>query len=191
MIIDDFLSQEECKFILDDLQFALWRPSMTYMLQKDGKRKDVMSPLRVSETAQQRFFSEELQEKMVEIESRLQQLIKLEVNNLENWQATDYPNGGTFFYHMDSGYWESHYAGDRIYTFLLYLTTPEKGGGTHFRALDRKVNAKAGRLIIWNNLFANGDSNHRMIHSSMPLLKGKKTTLVTWLRQKKFRLEEL
>jgi len=188
MIVDDFLSPEEIEFILKDLEFALWRPSLTYMLHKDGVRRDVLSSLRVSETAQQRFFSDELQEKMSQLESRMQQLIKMDKDHLETWQATDYPQGGEFYYHMDSGYWDAHYSGDRIFTFLLYLTTPEKGGGTHFRAIDRQVKAKAGRLVIWNNLFANGDSNHRMIHSSMPLLKGKKTTLVTWLRQKKFRV---
>ena len=189
MIVDDFLSSEECKFILDDLEFALWRPSLTYMLHQDGLRRDVLSPLRVSETAQQRFFSEELQAKITLLESRMQQLVKMDADHLETWQATDYPLGGKFYYHMDSGYWDTHYSGDRIYTFLIYLTTADKGGGTHFRALGRKVKAKAGRLIIWNNLFANGDSNHRMIHSSMPLLQGRKTTLVTWLRQKKFRTE--
>jgi prolyl 4-hydroxylase len=187
LTIDDFLSAEECRWLLYELQFSLWRPSLTYMQQENGVRRDVLSPLRVSETAQQRFFTDEMQEKTTELETRLQRWVELEACNLESWQATDYPLGGNFYYHMDSGYWDAHYAGDRIYTFLLYLTTPEKGGGTDFRALGRSVEAKAGRLVIWNNLFANGDSNHRMIHSGMPLLKGKKTTLVTWLRQKKFR----
>ncbi len=36
MIVDDFLSPEECRFILEDLEFALWRPSMTYILQQDA-----------------------------------------------------------------------------------------------------------------------------------------------------------
>jgi hypothetical protein len=186
-VIDDFLSAQECRWLLFELQFALWRPSLTYLQHEDGVRRDVLSPLRVSETAQQRFFTDEMQEKISEIEARLRQLMGLDTRNLESWQATDYPIGGKFYYHMDSGYWDSHYAGDRIYTFLFYLTTPDRGGGTHFRALDKRITAKAGRLVIWNNLFANGDSNHRMIHSSMPLLRGKKTTLVTWLRQKKFR----
>lgn len=185
-IVDDFLSRKECRFVLDELKYVLWRPSLTYMLHKDGVRRDVLSPLRVSETAQQRWFSEELLEFIAEVELRLKKHIDLDVTHLESWQATDYPYQGKFYYHMDSGYWETHHAGDRIYSFLLYLTTPKKGGGTHFRALDRQVDAKAGRLLIWNNLFENGNSNHRMIHSSMPLYEGKKTTLVSWLRQKRF-----
>ena len=84
---------------------------------------------------------------------------------------------GKFDYHLDVGYWGTHYAGERILTFLLYLNTPLKGGGTHFRALDVNVESKAGRLLVWDNLFPNGNSNHRMIHSATPLLKGKRLPL--------------
>lgn len=185
--IDGFLSPTECRWILNELKYACWRPSLTYMEQADGVRRDVLSPLRVSETAQQSLLTDDMLEKLVEIERRMSGVVEMDTSHLETWQATDYPPGGNFYYHMDSGYWDTHPAGDRIYTFLLYLTTPERGGGTDFRALGRRVRAKAGKLVVWNNLFANGDSNHRMIHSSMPLLKGRKTTLVTWLRQKRFR----
>jgi hypothetical protein len=57
---------------------------------------------------------------------------------------------------LDAGYWDDHYAGDRILTFLLYLRTSLKGGGTYFRALDTYVDARAGRLLVWENLFPNG-----------------------------------
>jgi prolyl 4-hydroxylase len=186
-LIDHFLSHEECHLMVEELRFAIWRPSLTYMLQQDGSRRDVLSPYRVSKTAQQKWFSDELQAVMAGIDRRFEEMFGLEGANLEYWQGTDYPAAGSFYYHLDSGYWENHYAGDRILTLLLYLTTPVAGGGTHFRAIDRMVEAKAGRLLVWNNLFPNGKCNHRMIHSSIPLLEGNKTTLVTWLRQKKFR----
>ncbi|MDQ3186009.1 MAG: 2OG-Fe(II) oxygenase [Pseudomonadota bacterium] len=191
LLMDDFLSNRDCDLILEELDFALWWPSLTYMLQEDGARRNVLSPYRVSETAQQKWFSDELQAMAAGIEGRFETLFDLDVANLEYWQATNYPDNGGFYYHLDAGYWETHYAGDRILTLLLYLTTPREGGGTHFRALDVQVEAKAGRLVVWNNLFPNGNCNHRMIHSSMPLLEGKKTTLITWLRQKKFRIHDI
>ncbi|SFU78443.1 2OG-Fe(II) oxygenase [Nitrosospira multiformis] len=188
LFIDNFLSSEQCNLILEELDFALWEPSLTYMPQEDGIRRNILSSYRVSETAQQKWFSEELQMIVTGIERRIQSLFDLNIANLEYWQATNYPITGSFCYHLDSGYWETHYAGDRILTVLLYLTTPQEGAGTHFRALDIHVEAQAGRLLVWSNLFPNGRCNHRMIHSSVPLLKGKKTTLVTWLRQKNFRI---
>lgn len=186
--MDEFLTEAERATILEELDFALWRPSLTYMEQADGTRLDVLSDLRVSETAAQRWYSHELQTILANIEDRLESIFELDTANFEWWQATRYPTGGTFFYHLDSGYWATHYAGERVLTFLLYLTTPLQGGGTHFRALGTNVDPKAGRLVVWNNLFSNGDCNHRMIHSSVPLAEGNKVTLVTWLRQKRFKL---
>ena len=186
-LIDNFLSSEECAHILDELRFTLWQPSLTYMLQEDGSRRNVLNSYRVSKTADQKWFSEDLEMLVTGIERRFESLFGLDAANLEHWQATDYPTSGSFYYHLDSGYWETHYSGERILTLLLYLTTPEVGGETHFRALDIQVAAQAGSLLVWNNLFPNGNCNYRMIHSSVPLIEGKKTTLITWLRQKKFR----
>ena len=189
-VIDDFLTPGECSNILKELEIAPWQPSLTYRKQIDGVYRNELSQLRVSETAHQDWFSAELRAMLRRIEKRLQKAVDLDIANLEHWQATNYPRKGKFYYHLDSGYWDGHYAGDRILTFLQYLNTPSKGGGTHFRALDLYVKAKAGRLLVWDNLFPNGDCNHKMIHSSLPLLSGKKTTLVTWQRQKKFRTKK-
>ena len=186
--IDHFISEKECSFLLDELSVAFWQPSLTYQKQEDSSYRNVLTNFRLSETAHQEWFSDDLNELIGIIEQRITSLFPVHAENLEHWQATDYPLNGKFDYHLDAGYWDEHYAGDRIRTFLLYLTTPEDGGGTHFRALDKYIEARAGRLLVWDNLFANGDCSHRMIHSSVPLLKGKKTTLVTWDRQKKYRV---
>lgn len=187
-VIDRFLTPATCARILEELEFALWRPSLTYVQQADGQRRDVLTPLRVSRTAQQSWFTTELQATLRGIERRLCTRFGCEPAYLESWQATDYPNGGTFHYHLDSGYWDDHPAGDRILTALIYLTTPVRGGGTHFRAQDVRLQAQTGRMVVWNNLFDDGRANHGMVHSSVPLRQGRKTTLVTWLRQKPFRL---
>jgi prolyl 4-hydroxylase len=185
--IDGFLGERDCRIALEELEVAVWRPSMVYVQHDDGQYRDIFSPLRVSETAQQRWFSDPMQRILDRVERRLGRLFGVEPAYLESWQATTYPFRGKFYYHLDAGYWEGHHAGDRILTFLLYLTTPARGGGTHFRALDTYVEARAGRLLVWDNLFPDGGANHRMIHSSVPLLGGKKTTLITWQRQERYR----
>jgi prolyl 4-hydroxylase len=190
IFIDHFLTEDECSSILDELDCAYWQPSLTYQQQADGNFLNVLTAMRVSKTAHEEWFSRELNAILKRIEKRLNKLFGVDPADLESWQATDYCRNGKFDYHLDAGYWEGHHAGDRILTFLLYLSTPLKGGGTHFRALDQYVHAKAGRLVVWNNLFADGESNHRMIHSSTPVLKGRKTTLVTWQRQKRYRNQE-
>ena len=186
--IDGFLSEAKCRDILEELKYVPWQPSLTYRQQADGSRRNQLTENRLSETAHQEWFGGRLNSMLRQIEKRLERLFSLETPNLEYWQATNYQRHGKFDYHLDAGYWGTHYAGERILTFLLYLNTPLKGGGTHFRALDVNVESKAGRLLVWENLFPNGDCNHRMIHSATPVLSGRKTTLVTWQRQKKFRI---
>jgi prolyl 4-hydroxylase len=173
--------------MLDELTGAYWQPSLTYQKQHDGSYLNVLTDFRISETAHEDWFTDELKSILRNIELQLQKLYGVAPSHLEQWQATDYCRGGKFDYHLDAGYWGNHYAGERLHTFLLYLNTPQKGGGTHFRAVDVHVPAKAGRLLVWNNLFPDGECDCRMIHSATPLVRGKKTTLVTWERQKVFR----
>jgi prolyl 4-hydroxylase len=187
VFIDDFLSQAECSAILDELNFALWQPSLTYQKQPNGSYVNVLTGFRLSSTAHQDWFSDDLTLMLKRIERKLRKHFGVDPANLEPWQATNYCRNGKFDYHLDSGYWTDHFAGERILTYLVYLTTPSKGGATQFRALDKSVPAKAGRLLVWNNLFANGDCNAKMIHSGMPVHGGRKTTLVTWQRQRQYR----
>lgn len=184
---DDFLSEKECAIALEELSESFWQPSLTYTPDENNVYIDILTDFRKSETAQQRWFSKKLERLLAKLEKRLAEIFNFEIDYLEPWQATRYPLQGKFDYHVDAGYWTDHPAGERTLTFLIYLKTPVKGGGTHFRALDKYVDAKAGRLLVWNNLFDNGLANYQMIHSSTPLKKGEKTTLVTWLRQKPFR----
>lgn len=185
---DGFLSLNECAKIIQELEFALWRPSLAFERQTDGRYRNVFNKsFRVSLTAFDYWFSDDLKAMLGDIERRLQSILPFDRAYLEDWQATSYPTRGHVNYHHDSGYWEGYFAGDRQFTFLIYLTTPARGGGTHFRALDTDIQGNAGRLIAWHNLFLDQQVDHRMIHSGVPLLEGEKTTLVTWLRQKPYR----
>lgn len=187
IVVDDFLSPGECEQIRAELDFTFWRPSLTYERQPDEVYRHVLTETRVSETAHQDLFSNELLVLLGEIEARLSTSFAVDLLMLESWQATRYPIGGKFDYHLDSGYWDDHYAGDRVRTFLIYLATPVAGGGTHFRALDVLVEARERRLVVWEDLFPDGSPNHSMIHAGLPVLAGEKITLVTWQRQRAFR----
>jgi hypothetical protein len=186
-VVDGFVSAAACREVLAELDHALWKPSLTYQPSADEMHKQVLTQNRVSETAHQDFFPSQLVELLNPIEEHLTEEFGIDRGHLEWWQATRYPAGGHLGYHLDAGYWDEHYAGDRLLTFLLFLTTPVAGGGTHFRALDLLVEARAGRLLAWKNLFADGGANHSMIHAGTPVCKGEKVTLVTWQRQRPFR----
>lgn len=186
-VVDRFLTDHECSVIHHELQFAYWRPSLTYQRRGDGTYRHVLAGTRVSETAHQDWFSPALTGILADVETRLAALFGAEPSHLEWWQATTYGVGGKFDPHLDAGYWDDHPAGDRTRSFVLYLNTPGAGGATEFRALDLSVEAVAGRLLTWRNLFPDGRPNHGMIHAGTPVREGHKSTLVTWHRQRRFR----
>jgi prolyl 4-hydroxylase len=185
--LDGFLSNAECQEILRELEFTLWRPSLAYQRGPSGYQNVLNLAFRVSLTAFEEWFTDELKDILRQIERRLQKIVAFDPRHLESWQASKYAANGYVNYHLDSGYWNGHSSGDRVFTFLLYLTTPQKGGSTHFRALDIDVAARTGRLLAWHNLFEDGAADYRMIHAGRPLLEGEKITLVTWVRQHPYR----
>jgi prolyl 4-hydroxylase len=186
--VSEFLTTAECEFVLRELEFVHWRHSHLISHGPEGQERAFISPRRVSETANQEWFTDDLDAFIRDIEIRLMCITPFDASHLEYWQATRYSVGGELDHHLDAGYWTNHYARERKLTFLIYLTTPLRGGSTYFRALDRDVKAVAGRMIVWNNLFEDGRPNHKTIHCGSPLELGEKVTLVTWLRQRPFRL---
>ena len=57
-----------------------------------------------------------------------------------------------------------------------------------FPELGLDVRARAGTVVAWENLMADGTIDPRMKHAARPLRKGSKITLTTWSRQRPIRL---
>lgn len=182
--IDGFLSPSQCARALEDLDFAHWRPSGVTDHHPLRGAVTKRSPQRVSESTTDRWFSPALRRMMRGVDQRLDALVPHFIGRREAWQATRYARGGKFDYHYDGGQWDLDPAGDRVYTTLLYLEGPRRGGSTHFRELDVDVSATPGRLVVWRNLTAGFRRDSRMLHAGMPVLAGSKTVLVTWVRQR-------
>jgi prolyl 4-hydroxylase len=181
--MDGFLSGRTCAWILDELEIALWRPSTVVSRQEDGSLQDYHSATRLSETAREQWFSPALRRELRRIEKRIAAILDAEVSRFEQWQASLYRRGGRFDFHFDTGYWGHEPAGERAKTVLLFLDTPGAGGGTKFKELRIEVDARAGRLLTWDNLLPNGKREPRMLHAGVPVARGTKTVLVTWIRQ--------
>jgi len=71
-----------------------------------------------------------------------------------------------------------------IVTALLYLTTPDEGGGTWFPSASPSpllVRARAGRLLVWFNHTPDGAVDPLAVHEGLPVLRGQKTTVTNFL----------
>jgi len=189
-VLDSFVSEEMCGQILEELTVSYWHSSTVLRLRQGRHYSEVREHFRASVTAEQCWFGPKLVRIINRIEKRLAILLPCDPRRLEFWQATRYETGGHFDYHIDGGRWKRSAAGDRIRSYLIYLDAPQKGGETHFRALDVTVAPKPGRLVVWENLLPSGQCDHAMIHAGIEVQEGTKTTLVTWERERCLRKED-
>ena len=181
--LDGFLRPEQCGAILGELEFAYWSRSKVYVETGEGYQH-ILGDKRDSMTTSERWFTAPLRRTIAAVDRRLARRLPQILTHREEWQATRYRRGGRFGYHSDGGYFAGEPAGERTHTVLIYLEAPRRGGVTRFPHLDIDVKCVAGRLAIWTNLTADGRGDPEMVHAGMPVSEGRKTTLVTWIRER-------
>ena len=102
--------------------------------------------------------------------------------NAEFFQVLRYEPGQFYRAHHDqqSGHWTPQ--GVRVYTFFVYLSDVEEGGGTRFTDLGITVTPKLGRGILWPSVL-DADlrtSDMRTNHEALPVVKGVKLAANLW-----------
>jgi len=187
VVLDEFITPSECDLMLRELEFTHWADSAVVKYIGDENSPAYFSDMRKSLTSGQIWFSDELNETLAVIEERLALIIASSRSHFEEWQATRYRRNDRFDYHVDGGNWQGTAAGERKRSIIMYLDTPRLGGETRFRALNRTIAARAGRILIWNNLLPTGKCNFAMIHAGLPVKGGTKTILVSWERERQLR----
>jgi prolyl 4-hydroxylase len=103
-------------------------------------------------------------------------------------QVANYGIGGVYNHHTDaSGEFserrtepESH--GDRVATFMGYLSDVTAGGATVFPSVGITSFPKRGSAIFWYNIDRNGNLDRDTFHGGCPVLKGSKWITNKWIR---------
>ncbi|MFH8251930.1 prolyl hydroxylase family protein [Microbacterium sp. B2969] len=183
----DFLSAKRAAAMTDDLRYVRWETSRVVKPAPGGGHVIADDPIRVSRTANQVWFNAALAKRVDEIEERISRDFATPRSHLESWQAVQYGPGGKFETHLDGGTFRDEPAGERVLTLLLILEAPESGGETYFPELDLLVEPTAGKLVVWNNLLADGSLDRRFLHAATPVRAGRKTILTTWSRERPVR----
>ena len=108
----------------------------------------------------------------------------------EPYQVANYGIGGQYSKHYDAvGDVGLHQAnsllqkqGDRVQTFMGYLSDVEAGGATAFPLLGLSVWPKKGDAITWYNLHRNGVQDKLTSHGGCPVIKGSKWITNKWIQ---------
>ncbi|WP_120717605.1 prolyl hydroxylase family protein [Tsuneonella amylolytica] len=126
-----------------------------------------------------------------DLEARLVAFNRIDPAYGEPVQGQRYAVGQEFKAHTDyfepgGADWHKYcsVAGQRTWTFMIYLNEVEAGGGTRFGTVKKIVQPEAGKLLAWNNMRPDGRPNPNTLHHGMKVRKGVKYVITKWYREK-------
>ena len=126
-----------------------------------------------------------------ELETRLFELSGIDPAHGEPVQGQRYDVGQEFKAHTD--YFEPggqdfvrycSVAGQRTWTFMIYLNDVAAGGATRFKVIDKLFRPETGKLLCWNNQRPDGSLNAATLHHGMKVRKGLKYVITKWYRER-------
>jgi len=178
---ENFLSGEECGQLCERIDAGVY-PSPLYEKEKyEGVRTSQSCNLNVYDPV------------VAGIETRIADLLGIDRSWGEPLQGQKYEVGQEFkahadFFYIDQPYWAEYepHGGQRTWTAMIYLNEPESGGGTGFTYLDLTIKPRLGRILIWNNMAADGSPNPWTEHEGQPVGQGVKYIVTKWYRERTF-----
>ena len=194
---DNLLTGEECEGIKQAVggqREEYLRPSTTAKSHVDANGRvvleDVPDEIRTSQNAwclHAGCFNHPVHRRVI---ARIMDIVGLDQNNAEHMQLLKYLPGQYYRLHHD---WIPEQVqaqcGPRAFTFFLYLSDVEVGGGTQFPYMNITVQPKKGSAVWWphglnDNPWRKDDRTH---HEAMPVLKGIKYAANYWIHGSDFK----
>ena len=177
----DFLSPAQCAALIAMID-ANRRPS-TVMSDRAGPG------FRTSESCDMDRWSPDVQP----IDESIAALLGIDPDHGETMQGQRYAPGQQFkahhdYFHEAESYWQrmKDAGGQRTWTAMIYLNDVPEGGATWFPQAGIRVAPRAGMLLAWNNMAANGDPNPFTVHEGMAVVEGVKYIVTKWFREDKW-----
>ena len=121
---------------------------------------------------------------------RIEHIIGLNTETAEDLQVVNYGIGGHYDTHYDFARKEETHAfkdlgtGNRIATWMFYMSHVEAGGATVFPELGVTIWPEKGGAAFWYNLLRNGDGDMLTRHAACPVLVGSKWVANKWFHEK-------
>jgi prolyl 4-hydroxylase len=180
-VLGNLLSAEECEALIKESGPRLQRAKTV-----DSSGKQQIDARRTSEGM---FFTIGESPLIKRIEQRIATLLSIPIDHGEGLQILHYLPGQQYEPHYD---WfdpeQPGFAaitakgGQRIASLVMYLNTPEAGGGTAFPDIGLTVSALRGSAVY----FAYDTGDTASLHAGLPVQKGEKWIATKWLRERPF-----
>uniref|UniRef100_A0A4W5KZR6 procollagen-proline 4-dioxygenase n=1 Tax=Hucho hucho TaxID=62062 RepID=A0A4W5KZR6_9TELE len=124
------------------------------------------------------------------VNQRIEDITGLTTQTAELLQIANYGVGGQYEPHFDFSRKEEPDAfktlgtGNRVATFLNYMSDVEAGGATVFPDFGAAIYPKKGTAVFWYNLFRSGEGDYRTRHAACPVLVGSKWVSNKWIHER-------
>ncbi|XP_030059307.1 prolyl 4-hydroxylase subunit alpha-1 isoform X3 [Microcaecilia unicolor] len=124
------------------------------------------------------------------INQRIQDLTGLDVSTAEELQVANYGMGGQYEPHFDFARKDEPDAfkelgtGNRVATWLFYMSDVSAGGATVFPEVGAAVWPRKGTAVFWYNLFKSGEGDYSTRHAACPVLVGNKWVSNKWIHER-------
>ena len=184
-IIDNFLTDEECDYIIEISREKLKRSSVV------GNEKNEISKVRTSTNT---FINQKYDPKLKNIAKKVSKFNGFPIKNQESIQVLNYKIGQKYDKHYDACYQDTpnckkdrKRGGFRHNTILVYLSNVEEGGETTFPKINKSVKPVKGRAVFFKNLTSDNKSHHiKSLHQAKPVISGEKWAMNIWTRLETF-----
>ncbi len=184
IVFGNLLSPEECRELI-----ALAEPKMDR--SRTVNRQTGGEEVNDARTSRGMFFQRGEGELVTRIEKRLAELVNWPYENGEGLQILHYGPGNQYEPHND--YFDTKDAGtplilerggQRVATIVMYLQSPEKGGGTIFPDVGFEVAPIAGNAVFFS--YNKPHAVTKTLHGGQPIIQGEKWIATKWLRERVF-----
>uniref|UniRef100_A0A665VEU1 procollagen-proline 4-dioxygenase n=1 Tax=Echeneis naucrates TaxID=173247 RepID=A0A665VEU1_ECHNA len=179
----DMLSNEEIAKIKE-----LAKPRLARATVRDPKTGVLTTAnYRVSKSA---WLEEEDDIVIARVNQRIEDITGLTVTTAELLQVANYGVGGQYEPHFDFSRKDEPDAfkrlgtGNRVATFLNYMSDVEAGGATVFPDFGAAIWPRKGTAVFWYNLFKSGEGDYRTRHAACPVLVGSKWVSNKWIHER-------
>ncbi len=185
VVFGNLLSAEECDALIAAAAPRMAR-SLTVATQTGGEE------VNDDRTSDGMFFQRGETPLLQGIEERIAKLLNWPIENGEGLQVLHYRPGAEYKPHYD--YFDPaelgtptilRRGGQRVGTLVIYLNTPEQGGGTTFPDVHMEVAPQRGNAVFFS--YERPDPSTRTLHGGAPVIAGDKWIATKWLREREFK----
>ena len=184
VVFGGLLSDDECDAMVAAAGPRLSR-SETVVVETGGNE------INPSRTSRGMFFGRGETPVCQRIESRIAALVNWPLVNGEGLQVLHYQPGAEYKPHHD--YFDPaqpgmaavlQRGGQRVATLVMYLNTPQQGGGTVFPDVSLEVAPIKGNAVFFS--YDRPHAATRTLHGGAPVVAGDKWVATKWLREGEF-----